>query len=142
MYPQHVIVREIKKILNTQPKTKVNEIARTLRISRHTIMRALRSHGLSFRSLGIEQLNRRIHELSNSSPPLAMKEIAFELGFPSLSSFSHYARRHNVRLNQKILKHSVAAVQVIPQNGRNVAGNRKDLVDTGWRRESSTERPI
>lgn len=97
MYSKVAILTEVTKILRLRPKSELVEIATQLRIGRHTILRALMAHGLNFRSLRSQFLREAIQELAEVSPPLTMKEVAFRLGFPSLSSFSHYLRRNAIQ---------------------------------------------
>lgn len=94
MYSRYVILRELRRILRSRPRQKLAEIAREIGVERHTILRVLSDKGLDFRSMSCEYVCLRVQEFLQTSPPLTMKEIAFRIGFPSLSSFSHYLARH------------------------------------------------
>src|SRR6267142_1037105 len=94
MYDHEAVVLAIKTILLKNPSTHLHRIAICLNIERHTITRALKSKGLSFRRLRAEMIVEAVETLLTKCPLRSQKEIAYLLGFRSQSAFSHFKKRH------------------------------------------------
>lgn len=99
MYDHKAVIRQVDCLLSEKPRIKLTEIARQLRVGRHTILRALTSQGLEFRLMRTQRTDELISKLLLSFPLLTIKEMAFSVGFPSASSFSHYLRRRRSSLS-------------------------------------------
>lgn len=126
MYSRDLVFNEVLKILRVSPRSKLSDVATRLRLGRHTILRVLNSRGCDFRSLKNQITETSLRNIHIAGPAMSKKEIAFRLGFPSLSSFSHFARRHKLNLSEEqsalMLSHAKASRRAgLPHSDRRFA---------------------
>lgn len=113
MYHSEAIVLAVEKALRLKPASYLGEIAECLRVDRHTIARAMKSRGLSFRELRGEIILNSAHFLLTGAPPRSRKEVACLLGFTSQSAFSHFMKRHfDARDNPISIPHATKAISI------------------------------
>lgn len=93
-YHLSLLFEQIAALLNEDPSLGLSELSRRLHVSQQTINKSIRSSaGKTFRNLRSEILIVRVKTCLVSQPEIAIKEISFEFGFRSASSFSRAIKR-------------------------------------------------
>ncbi|MGH9482759.1 MAG: hypothetical protein ACRD1L_11785 [Terriglobales bacterium] len=80
--------------LDQNPHLTASGIAKLLGVDRGTLARTLRERG-GFRRLRRELILKRISMVRSTRPPVTLKSLAGELGFPSAAALSQWLRRTN-----------------------------------------------
>lgn len=88
------LCRSAAEVLAVRPRATASRVATELGVDRHTLRRALRSSGASYRDLQRQATLAALSRLAASDPPRSAKQIAAEVGFPSGVALSHYLRRN------------------------------------------------
>ena len=78
---------------HTNPRIRVTDVARQLRLSRNTVSRLLRAEGTSFRAR--LRMVRIRHATNLMRSNLSFKEVASACGYPQASQLSRDFRREN-----------------------------------------------
>lgn len=89
-YSRDAIVRSVLRELERVPTQTRVDIARLLKIDRHTLTRALAEAGTSFSSLRELILKRRLTSLEQQGAVLSSKELAAALGFGSVRAMQKW----------------------------------------------------
>lgn len=89
-----LIYQETVAVLSVAPRAAADEVAGKLGVDRHTLHRAVRACGTSFRELQRAATLRALERIAESGPPRSAKLIAFEIGFPSAAALAHYRVRN------------------------------------------------
>jgi AraC-like DNA-binding protein len=107
-YNQGLLLQRIQENLATFPRISLSEMARQLKVERHTIERVVRKEtGRSFRELQAERLLTKALGLLAAEPWLAVKEVSFLLGYSSPRAFRRFMRRtHGSSPTEARLVHS------------------------------------
>jgi AraC-like DNA-binding protein len=93
--PALSIVERVRQAAGTRLEASPDEIAKTLGMSARTLRRQLDQHGTTFRDIVDELRRTRADELIASG--MAVKEVAFALGFSEPSAFSRAYKRWSGR---------------------------------------------
>jgi len=93
-YDERLLFEKISVCLHESPRTSLEGVSVTLRVSKRTIKKAIRaSTGRSFRNVRDEILLARVKCRFASHPEMAIKELSFGFGFRSASSFARAIKR-------------------------------------------------
>ena len=93
-YHLSLLFEQIAALLNEDPSLGLTELSRRLHVSQQTIKKSIRSSaGKTFRNLRNDILIIRVKTCFSSQPEIAIKEISFDFGFKSASSFSRAIKR-------------------------------------------------
>ena len=92
-YNRHRLLIEVDALIDQTPRIRLEDVARTLGVDRHTIENAMRSRRqTTFR----EYRRKRLMEAAQSMmdrPDCSIKEIGIKLGYSSAASFSRFIRQ-------------------------------------------------
>jgi len=92
-YDRRLLFKRVEESLSSRPRTSISEIARQVKVDRHTIERAVRQvTGGSFRQLQQQALLGAALRLLAAEPGRSVKEISFLLGYGSPRAFSRFMR--------------------------------------------------
>jgi len=92
-YNHERLLDELDALLQGNPGRRLSEIARLLRVSRHTIEQVLRANRkMTFREYKYQVLLRTALERLDI-PNLSIKEIGISLGYTSAASFSRFIQK-------------------------------------------------
>ena len=92
-YEMNLLSTEIFARLSREPRTTLCSLSAQLRVSKRTCETAIRSClGATFRDLQIAALSSAIHDILHSQPTIAIKELAYCVGFKSPRSFARAVR--------------------------------------------------
>lgn len=93
-YDKHRIAEDVFVLLAQDPGLSLTRIAGRIHVDRHTVTRALSTTwGMTFREVRQKILAKKAAELFRTEPSLSIKEIAFQVGFSSSGSLSHFVKR-------------------------------------------------
>ena len=93
-YDSRLVFARVTASLQAAPRIRLSELARQLKIERHTIERAvLRESGRRFRELQGEVTCSTALELLAADFPRSVKEISFALGYASPAAMSRFVKR-------------------------------------------------
>lgn len=93
-YDAALIRQRAEEILSAAPRMRIADLARRLDIERHTLQRALRGGGQTYRELQQRMTLAAVHRLRAADSPRTAKSVAYELGFSSPVALAHFLRRH------------------------------------------------
>ena len=91
-YDRAQLVAEIKRELTNRPAEQLSEIARRLSVDRHTLARALKDVGLTFRVVRAVAIRRALACARSGPRPMIQKELGAALGFRSRRSVRKWNR--------------------------------------------------
>ncbi|RPJ59904.1 MAG: AraC family transcriptional regulator [Acidobacteria bacterium] len=93
-YNKAEMVRAVELLLTISPRSPLDDVARKLRVERHTISRSLRElKRTTFRGLQTQAVLTEAMILLRK-PNLSVKEIASVLGYDSPRAFSSMFKKH------------------------------------------------
>src|SRR6266699_3040180 len=93
-YDPKLLFEQISVCLNENPRKTLEELAQSLRVSKRTIKKTVRSlTGGNFRHYREEVLMERVKGFFAMQPGAAIKVLSIDLGFKSPSSFARAVRR-------------------------------------------------
>ena len=93
-YDPKLLFEQISVCLNENPRKTLEDLAQTLRVSKRTIKKTVRSlTGGNFRHYREEVLMERVRGFFAMQPGAAIKVLSIDLGFKSPSSFARAVRR-------------------------------------------------
>jgi len=88
------LVAAAERHLQRAPALRLNALASTCGVSRHTLARALKGQvAISYRQLRRRCLRAMADALLDDAPPLSIKEVAFALGFATPGSFARWLKQ-------------------------------------------------
>ncbi len=94
-YDPRLLLEEVEDALSSCPRIPISDIARQLKVERHTIERAVRKGtGRTFRQLQLEMLLAEAFRLLAAEPLRSVKEVSFLLGYGSPRAFSRFMKHH------------------------------------------------
>ena len=94
-YNPRLLLEEVQDALSSRQRIPISEIARQLKVERHTIERAVRKGtGRTFRQLQLEMLLAEAFRLLAAEPARSVKEVSVLLGCGSPRAFSRFMK-HN-----------------------------------------------
>jgi len=89
MYDLHDLFTRISQKLSSSPQLSLEELSLDIQIERHTIERAVRAGaGTTFRDLRKRSMLNAARRMLLENPHWSLKEVAYALGYRSLSAFS------------------------------------------------------
>ena len=93
-YNHNQLLQALDNILSARPRSTLSDLARTLRVERHSIENAVRkSQGMSFRLYRAKKLLECSLYLLRQEAGLSEKEIATRIGFSSDAAFCRFIKR-------------------------------------------------
>jgi len=93
-YDPRMLFEQISLSLNENPRKTLEELARSLQVSKRVIKKTVRSStGGNFRRYREEVLMERVKDFFAMQPGAAIKVLSIDLGFKSPSSFARAVRR-------------------------------------------------
>jgi len=93
-YDPRMLFEQISLSLNENPRKTLEELARSLQVSKRVIKKTVRSStGGNFRRYREEVLMERVKDFFAMQPGTAIKVLSIDLGFKSPSSFARAVRR-------------------------------------------------
>jgi len=93
-YSGQVIRERTLAILQAAPRLPLAAVARRMGLDRHTVERALKAGGVSFRDLQRDCTLRLATRLLSGDPPMSLQLVAYQLGFPSPGALTQFLRRN------------------------------------------------
>ena len=103
-YSQDSLRGTIQGLFQSDPELTLKQVAEHLQIDRHTIERAFRSNGGTFRDARTKTRFEYLCNLLCAEPPLSLKEVAITLGY-SPRSLSRFALRVSGRTPTELREH-------------------------------------
>lgn len=89
-----LLIHRISACLQESPRKTLGDLSHSLHVSESTLKKIVRSStGKSFRCFREQILLGRVRHLLVHQPDLAIKELSFDVGFQSASSFARAIRR-------------------------------------------------
>jgi AraC-like DNA-binding protein len=93
-YDLRLLVQRVEDNLATRPRMPISDMARQLKVERHTIERAVRKGtGRTFRALRAERLLTEALVLLAAEPTRSIKEASFLLGYSSPRAFRRFLKQ-------------------------------------------------
>jgi AraC-like DNA-binding protein len=89
----HDLFGRISQKLHSSPQLSLEELSLDIQIERHTIERAVRAGaGTTFRDFRKRGRLNAAQKALRENPDLSLKEVAYTLGYRSLSAFSRFIK--------------------------------------------------
>src|SRR5487761_28644 len=93
-YDLRLLLQRIDEHLTVRPRISISEMARQLKVERHTIERSVRmGSGRTFRELQAEKLLAEALRLLAADPTRSVKEVSFLLGYGAPRSFRRFIKQ-------------------------------------------------
>lgn len=102
-YDYNLVLARALDCLGSRPRMELRKLAAELGVSRHTLERVFSVAGITFREARRAATFNLIEEVRQSPGRVPIKkQIAFSVGFPSASAFSHFLARATITLANDI----------------------------------------